>query len=289
MIDIALIQHDKDVYTRAGVTTFGDYALQAQKASIVELGGQEGQGEPAWIALHPSLFTKAPTSSTAHSNSSPASQDNIEDKIQRLTPPEFQPLIAQLLLERSKGNLKPGITTIAVALIRAGVTAFNWDYVTRAKQASLIELGEWESGGWIRLHPDLFKEETTPKSPTPPAYSSSSPAPQDNVNPSTSSTTPPPHATTTNSSTPPIPAVVNPHGFQPLITCLTNIHKGGMRQPLCATVGRILGPAVYSAGVVNMQEYLALALDAGIVEIGGANGLEWVRLHPDVLSGKRTC
>jgi capsule polysaccharide export protein KpsC/LpsZ len=37
-----------------------------------------------------------------------------------------------------------------------------------------------------------------------------------------------------------------------------------------------------------MREYLALAVEAGIVEIGGADGQAWVRLHPDVLSGKRT-
>ena len=291
-IAVALIQDDKDVYKRVGVTNFWDYVTQAEQASLIELGGWEVD---PWISLHPSLYReettlRSPIPSTAHSNSSPAPHDNIEAKIRRLVPPQFLPLIDQLLLARSKGIMKPGMSTIAVALIREGVTTF-WEYVTQAEQASLIELGGWEGGTWISLHPDLFKEETTLKSPTPlPAHSSSSPAPQDTVNRSTSSTAPLPHATITNSSKiPSLPTVVDPLCFQPLIACLLNIHRGGMHQPLRSTVGLIIKPAVYSrAGVGSMREYLALAVGAGIVETGGADGQAWVRLHPDVLSGKRT-
>jgi hypothetical protein len=162
----------------------------------------------------------------------------------------------------------------------AGVSRFR-QYVSQAEQASLIELGGSEGGtAWITLHPDLFKEETTPKSPTPPPAHSNT-LPQDNVNLSISSTALPP----------PLPAVADiPLYFQPLITCLANIHMGGMCQPRCSNVGSILGPSVYArAGVGSMEEYLSLALNAGIVEIGGASDLTWVRLHPDVLSGERTC
>jgi len=300
MIAKALIQHDKDVYARVGVARFGDYASQAQQASIVELGGRESQGEPVWIKLHPNLFKapettpKSPPPPTAHNDSSLTLQDDVEDKVRHLTPPQFLPLINQLLLARSKGIMKPGRSTIATALIqcdkdaytRAGVNRFG-SYASRAEQASLVELGGSEGDAWIALHPSLFKEETIPKSPTTPSpihsNSSSSAAPQDNVNPTPSST---PHATT-----PPLPAVVDiPFYFQPLITCLENVQKGGMRQPLRSHVGLILGPAVYAkAGVGSMKDYLALAVDAGAVEIGGADGHAWVRLHPDVLSGKRTC
>jgi len=220
MIATALIQHDKDVYARAGVATFGDYASQAKQASIVELGGQEDQRESLWIKLHPDLFKapettpKSPPPPTAHNDSSITLQDDVEDKVRRRTPPQFLPLINQLLLRRSKGIMKPGRSTIAVALshcdkdtyTRAGVNRFR-GYASQAEQASLVELGGSEGDAWIALHPSLFKEETTPKSPTPsPTHSNSSstPVPQGNANPTTSSTTPPPHATA-----PPSPAVAD--------------------------------------------------------------------------------
>ena len=217
--------------------------------------------------------------------------ESIENRIRHL--PQFLPLINLLLLARSKGNMKSDRSKIADALIHhdkdvykhAGVSKFR-QYVSQAERASLIELGGSEDGtAWITLHPDLFKEETTPKSPTPPPAHSSS-LPQDNVNLSISSTTLPLYATA-----PPLPAVADiPLYFQPLITCLANIHMGGMCQPRCSSVGSILGPSVYArAGVGSMEEYLSLALNAGIVEIGGANDLTWVKLHPDVLSGERTC
>jgi hypothetical protein len=42
--------------------------------------------------------------------------ESVEDKIRCITPAQFLPLINQLLLARSKGNTKPGRSTIAVAL-----------------------------------------------------------------------------------------------------------------------------------------------------------------------------
>ncbi|KAJ8597232.1 hypothetical protein M405DRAFT_586593 [Rhizopogon salebrosus TDB-379] len=45
--------------------------------------------------------------------------------------------------------------------------------------------------------------------------------------------------------------------------------------------------AVYaSAGVSSLREYLVLAMNTGVVECGGSDGYAWVRLHPDVLSGR---
>ncbi|KAJ8582322.1 hypothetical protein M405DRAFT_830835 [Rhizopogon salebrosus TDB-379] len=88
-------------------------------------------------------------------------------KIRRLTPPQFLPLINQLLLARSKGNMRPRRSIIAVALRQddkdvyklAGVNKFK-EYILLAEQASLIELGGWEPQARISLHPSLFKEET---------------------------------------------------------------------------------------------------------------------------------
>jgi hypothetical protein len=101
--------------------------------------------------------------------------ESVEMKIRRLTPPHLLPLINQLLLARSKGNMRPGRSMIAVALCKddknvykiAGVKKFK-HYVLLAERASLIELGQSGSDRWIALHPKLFEEETSaPESPTP--------------------------------------------------------------------------------------------------------------------------
>ncbi|KAG0705181.1 NYN domain-containing protein, partial [Suillus ampliporus] len=73
--------------------------------------------------------------------------ESVEDKIRRTTPPQFLPLINLLLLARSKGNIKPSRSIIAVDLVqfdknvykRAGVTRFA-QYTALAEQASLLEL-----------------------------------------------------------------------------------------------------------------------------------------------------
>jgi len=42
------------------------------------------------------------------------------------------------------------------------------------------------------------------------------------------------------------------------------------------------------AGVSSLREYLALAVEANIVELGETDGQVWVNAHPDVLSGQRS-
>jgi len=152
MIAASLMRYDKDVYKRAGVDKWGDYVSQAQGASLIKLGGREDGGEQSWIALHPNLLEAATI-------------ESVEDKIRRLTPPQFLPLIVQLLQARSKGDMKPGMYSIAFALLqydkdaykRAGVNKFG-DYALLAERASLIELGGSEGEAWIALHPKWFKK-----------------------------------------------------------------------------------------------------------------------------------
>ncbi|KAG2349378.1 hypothetical protein BDR05DRAFT_985929 [Suillus weaverae] len=83
LIAIDLVQYDKSVYLRAGVTRFAQYTALAEQASLVQLGGREGD---AWITLHPDLFRQdidsstpqsSSTPSTVHDNNSPTPQDNI--------------------------------------------------------------------------------------------------------------------------------------------------------------------------------------------------------------------
>jgi len=213
------------------------------------------------------------------------------------------PLISQLLLERSKGIDKASRSTIAVAMLQldkdiykhAGVNRFS-NYTKLAEQASLIELGGLEGQAWIGLHPKWFQEETVPQSPPPSSeHSSSSSASQGGIKSQASltTTTPPPtlapQATIPNPSTPPPADGLIPFCFFPLVTCLVNAQKGGISMPLRSAAGPTLGPTVYAmAGVSSLREYLALAVEANIVELGEADGQVWVNAHPDVLSGQRS-
>ncbi|KAJ8588006.1 hypothetical protein M405DRAFT_820514 [Rhizopogon salebrosus TDB-379] len=325
MIAEALRQYG-DVYKRAGVNTFKDYSMLAQQASLIELGGREGD---AWIALHPNLFKdktnaqKSPTPSTVLNNSFFASQGNVrtstattppsssasqstipesvEDKIRRITPAQFLPLINQLLLARSKGNTKPGRSTIADALSqcdkdvykRAGVNKFK-DYSMLAQQASLIKLGGWEGDAWIALHPNLFKDKTiASKSPTPSTVlNNSSSAPQGNVRTSTATIPPSSSAsqsTISNTNTSHLPNNEPiPRHFYPLMDYLARVGRAGLTKPLRSSVGLALGPGVYAtAGASSLKEYLALAVRVGAVECGGSDSYAWVRLHPDVRADGR--
>jgi len=176
------------------------------------------------------------------------------------------------------------------------------DYAALAERASLVSLGLHGPDGeaWIGLHPKWFEEDTVPQSPPPSSEhsSSSSSASQGSIKSQASftTTTPPPtlapQATIPNPSTPP-PADVSdgliPFCFFPLVTCLKNLQKGRMSKPLSSAVGSTLGPTVYAmAGLSSLEEYLALAVEANIVELGGADDRAWVKGHPDVLSGQRS-
>ncbi|KAG1756271.1 uncharacterized protein EDB91DRAFT_1091616, partial [Suillus paluster] len=118
--------------------------------------------------------------------------ESMEDKIRRLTPPQFIPLINQLLLEKSKGNMKPSRSDIASDLVRcnkdvykhAGVTRFA-EYTSLAAKASVIELGGGETGGggaWMALHPNFRQEIDAPKSSAPSiVYNNNPPTSHDDI------------------------------------------------------------------------------------------------------------
>ncbi|KAG1891527.1 NYN domain-containing protein [Suillus subluteus] len=215
----------------------------------------------------------------------PIEPESVEDKIRRLTPPEFLPLVNQLLLARSKGILNPSRSDIANDLVRsdkdvykrARATKFA-DYVLLAKEASIIEFTR--SNSWITLHPRFRQEFDAPKSSTPSTgHSNNPPTPQNNISCAFTAPTPLPP-----------PVVPIPPCFQPLITRLSKIHKNGLSKPFPSTVGLVIGPEIYSiAGASSLTEYFSQAVDAGVVQCGGDSGHAWVRLHPDVMSGKRSC
>ncbi|KAG2112859.1 hypothetical protein DEU56DRAFT_200304 [Suillus clintonianus] len=240
----------------------------------------------------------------------PVDSESIEDKIRRLTPPEFLPLIKQLLLARSKNIMKPSRSDIANDMVRsdkdvykrAGATKFA-DYALLAKEASVIVFGggTTRSNSWIALHPNWFRQEIgAPKPSTPsPDPSNKPPTPQDNISdvkilsmaptpPSSTALQETTRLTTLNPDAP--PSVPIPPYFQPLITCLSKVHRRGLVRPFLSTVGLEVGPEIYlQAGVSSLAEYISRAADAGVVHCGANSGHAWVSLHPDVLRGKRPC
>jgi hypothetical protein len=151
--------------------------------------------------------------------------ESVEDKIRRLTPVQFFPLVNQLLLSRSNGIMRPSRSTVAFALFqhdenaykRVGVNTFK-DYTLLAEQAELIELGGRAGDAWMALHPNLFKEEiNAPRSPSPPnvhRYSSFAP----HASTSFTETGIASQAATPNPNTFPAAPDKHPFYFYPLIT-----------------------------------------------------------------------
>ncbi|KAG2041983.1 hypothetical protein BDR03DRAFT_946103 [Suillus americanus] len=235
----------------------------------------------------------------------PIDPESVEDKIRRLTPPKFLPLVNQLLLARSKGILNPSRSDIANDLIRvdkdvykrARATKFA-DYAVSAKEASIIEFAR--SNSWITLHPRFRQEFDAPKSSIPSTNRSNNPpTPHNNIScaKSSSAAPTPPSCTASQEATKlaplspsPPPVVPIPPYFQPLITCLSKMHQNGLAKPFPSTVGLVIGPEIYSkAGASSLTEYFSQAEDAGVVQCGGDSGHAWVSLHPDVMSGNRSC
>ncbi|OAX31071.1 hypothetical protein K503DRAFT_806395 [Rhizopogon vinicolor AM-OR11-026] len=296
LISNALKQYDGDVYKVAGVSRFGSYASQARRASLIELGGREDQGEQVWISLHPNLFkdemtTKSVPETTTDSvegtttdSVEEAAIESVENKIRRLTPPQFLPLINQLLLERSKGNMRPTRRSIANALKqydediykRAGVTNVKFgDYASQAQRASLIELGGQESQGeptWIALHPNLFKDETTPRS----------------IEETTIQSV---EETTLESKI----RRLTPQKFLPLINqLLLERSKGNMRptRNIMSNALKEYDKDVYKrAGVNKFGEYASQAQQASLIVFGGRDGngeQAWIALHPNLFKDEPT-
>ncbi|KIK45862.1 hypothetical protein CY34DRAFT_801019 [Suillus luteus UH-Slu-Lm8-n1] len=235
---------------------------------------------------------------------------SVEDEIRLIATPRFLPLINLLLLARSKGEMKSSRSAIAVDLVksdknlykRVGVTRFA-QYTALAEKASLVKLTARKGATWIELHPNLYSQDvdSDPGTSSTPStvHNDNSPIPPDNT-PYTK--TPAPHSGTTppssaalpstikasalNPKAPPFVAVPIPLCFQPLVACLTKAHNAGIAEPLRSAVDQALGFAVYSeVGMVGLREYLTEAIYAGVVECGH----NWVKLHPDVRSGKRSC
>jgi len=74
-----------------------------------------------------------------------------------------------------------------------------------------------------------------------------------------------------------------PPTLWPLVEILRSYRMKGNFKPLRTLIAVDLSkkPVIYkNAGVTKFSQYVGLALKEGLVEIGGANGTEWIRLVP---------
>ena len=94
--------------------------------------------------------------------------------------------------------------------------------------------------------------------------------------------------TNQQSNTPPTPGPKHkplwaPPALWPLVLILRSHRVKGSFIPLRSQIAVELSkkPIIYkNAGVTKFSQYLELAVKEGLVEIGGANGTEWIRLVP---------
>ncbi|KAF7295107.1 NYN domain-containing protein [Mycena indigotica] len=74
--------------------------------------------------------------------------------------------------------------------------------------------------------------------------------------------------------------------FQPLVDAILSQRARGISKPLRSVIGSEIvgGPSVYAAaGVKQFRQYTALAEQNRIIQMGGAQGEEWIMLHSSVL------
>jgi len=74
-----------------------------------------------------------------------------------------------------------------------------------------------------------------------------------------------------------------PPTLWPLVEILRSYRMKGNFKPLRTLIAVDLSkkPVIYkNAGVTKFSQYVGLALKEGLVELGGANGTEWIRLMP---------
>jgi hypothetical protein len=198
-IAIDLIQRDKNVYLRAGVTRFAHYTALAEQASLIQLGGREGD---AWITLHPDLFRQDIDSDMAQSSSTPSTSPTPQGDIPYTTPTPsssatplpntaspgaarpstlnpnaepfiavvpiplcFRPLITCLAKFHTDGIPKPVRSAVGqvlglAAYSQAGTSSLK-EYLAQAVYAGVVECGGSGASAWARLHPDVLNGKRT--------------------------------------------------------------------------------------------------------------------------------
>jgi hypothetical protein len=284
------------------------FASFSRASGTLERSTTPGSGSESELSC--SSFPSTPfTTSRSH---------EYDESERRQTWKLFKPLIHLLLAARESGITHPLRSTIALDLVqsdsqvyeRAGVSKFR-NYTALAEKAGIIELGG-KDGDWITLHPNWFgvADSTTTHSlsnkvpsPTPdPPKAIQSPLSTGSGSPQIERTTlsqpptftsPKPNSPESSKTLPTLPSdrqdgasrASIPPQFQPLIDILIRMRADGPYPTLKSAVGGLLGKDVYArAGVLRFKEYVLLASEAHLVQVGGdaSVGQEWIRLHPEL-------
>ncbi|KAJ7063106.1 NYN domain-containing protein [Mycena amicta] len=161
----------------------------------------------------------------------------------------FEPLIEVLEAHKANGFPRPLRSIIGQELVksvyeRAGTQSFA-QYTALAEKKGLIQTGGAQGFAWISLKPSL---QSTTASSAMAGY---------------------------------IPVI-----FQPLVDAIMRHRARGVLKPSCSVVGsQIGGQSVYTAaGVKKFRQYILLAEQAKIVQMGGQQGEEWIALHSSLVS-----
>lgn len=158
-VAVAVLKLDKNAYKRAGVTTFKSYSQMAQAAGLVILGGTSAN---PWISLHPDWLDEAiefGTSSRATEGNPSVADGKQSTFAGNVGAGCFQPLI-DILMQFRRSNLQKALRSLVGQMLNpkvyqdAGVTDFE-EYVTRAAEVHIVEVGGEGGRAWISLHPDV--------------------------------------------------------------------------------------------------------------------------------------
>ncbi|KAG6335872.1 hypothetical protein ID866_3209 [Astraeus odoratus] len=158
-VAVALVTSDKDVYKRMGVLKFKQYAMLAQQAGVVVLGGTSAD---PWIALHPFWCDREERDRpNCHAESSTSSREDVNpsNALGGVGTGCFQPLVNALVQLRQSGVQRPMRTLVGQELKpsayqSAGVSSFK-QYITRAIEERIVQCGGAGNHAWICLHPDV--------------------------------------------------------------------------------------------------------------------------------------
>ncbi|KAJ8078548.1 hypothetical protein PM082_012831 [Marasmius tenuissimus] len=169
-----LLQQDRNVYQKAGVTKFKDFADLAFNEGLVCLGGTMGR---EWICLHsnslgslaPITMDNTPSVPAAPSPlplSAPTSSQSQSGTPGAWTvPSHLRSLVLILQKLREGGVNQPSRSSVAVELVKqdrkvyskAGVTKFK-HFADLAVDARLVCLGGTLGDTWISLHHDVVNK-----------------------------------------------------------------------------------------------------------------------------------
>lgn len=250
--------------------------------SLLALGNTAGRPVPS---SEQAMTSVTPPSSPQHITV-PSSTSTAQPTI---IPQHFQVLVDELRSRYQNGDTHPDRSSVAVSIYkrdprileRAGFTgkkAFA-RYTSAAADAGIIELtipGKIAIGHKVKALPEATSAPCVAHSVPPlttPAYEALATGSKYPVIQAS-------HPDTTLAST---SSSAVPPQFQSLIERLTRLQSKDVRRPFRSLVAIDLVreyPSTFTdAGVKDFEEYISLAVKAGIVELGGEGSRSWVSLR----------